>query len=54
MPESLEADFDIFEVGSCRSMTLAPAFGWTAFGTTNVSPNLWLNLMATSRVISTC
>ena len=34
------ADFDIFEVGSCRSITRAPALGWTAFGKINVSPNL--------------
>ena len=38
-PLSLVADFDIFDVGSCKSITRAPAFGCTAFGKTNVSPN---------------
>ena len=35
-------DFDIFDVGSWRSITRAPAVGVTASGTTNVSPKRWL------------
>ena len=50
MPCGESSDFDIFRVGSCRSMTRAPNGGNVAFGTTNVSPNWWLNRSATSRV----
>jgi hypothetical protein len=32
------ADLDIFEVGSCRSMTRAPAVGKVARGTVKVGP----------------
>ena len=53
-PLSVSADFDIFDVGSWRSITRAPAGGVTAAGTTNVSPNRLLNRIAMSRVISTC
>ena len=48
-------DFDIFDVGSWRSITRAPVAGVTASGITNVpSPKRWLKRMAMSRVISTC
>ncbi len=53
-PASDAADLDILAVGSCRSITRAPARGSTAFGTTKVSPKWWLKRMAMSRVISTC
>ena len=54
IPESDEADFDILAVGSWRSVTLAPALGVTAFGSTKVWPKRWLKRSAMSRVISMC
>ena len=38
MPCGDSVDFDIFRVGSWRSITRAPAAGVDASGTTNVSP----------------
>jgi hypothetical protein len=38
VPWGESSDFDILLVGSCRSITRAPAGGITWRGTTNVSP----------------
>src|SRR5262245_57901413 len=53
-PWGESSDFDIFDSGRCRSMMRAPSGTTTAFGTTKVSPNRWLNRIAMSRASSTC
>ncbi len=47
-------DLDIFDAGSCRSMTRAPSFGIAASGRAKVSPKRPLNRWAMSRVSSRC
>ena len=54
MPATEVSDFDILRVGSCKSITRAPACRMVALGTVNVGPNRALNRSARSRVSSTC
>ena len=54
MPFGDDADFDIFAVGSCRSVIFAVSLTMYGSGTVNVGPNVVLNRCARSRVSSRC
>ncbi len=54
MPFGDEADFDIFAVGSCRSVIFAVSLMMCGAGTVNVCPYRWLKRCARSRVSSRC
>jgi hypothetical protein len=54
MPFGEDADFDIFAVGSCRSVIFAVSRTMYGDGTVNVGPYRVLNRCARSRVSSRC
>ncbi len=54
MPPGDEEDFDIFEVGSCRSTIFAVSLMMCGAGTVNVCPKVELKRCARSRVSSRC
>ena len=54
MPAGEEDDFDIFAVGSCRSVIFAVSLTMCGAGTVKVGPNSELNRWARSRVSSRC